>query len=40
MPIGLLISKNLKAVTRITDGVRFFMCDSLMSPYKYFTMVC
>ena len=28
IPISLLSVENWEAVTRITDGVRFFMCDS------------
>ena len=40
MPISLLSLKNWKAATTIIDGVRFFMCHSLMSPHNYFTMVC
>ena len=40
IPISLLSLKNREALTMIIDGVRFFMCDSLMYPQKYFMMVC
>ena len=40
MPISLLSLKKWEAAITIIDGVRFFMCDSLMSPRNYFKMVC
>ena len=40
IPISLLSLKKWEAMRRIIDGVRFFMRDWLMSPQKYFTMIC